>query len=77
TKDCDCLAKDDPRIVNDIGIMASRDPVAIDKASVDIILKLANKDVFKAGYPETDWSTQLNYAAAMGLGSLDYDLKEI
>lgn len=75
TKDCDCLAKDDPRIVKDIGIMASSDPVAIDKASVDIVLKEAGTDVFKDGYPETDWSVQLKYAEKFGLGSLDYELE--
>lgn len=77
TKDCDCLAKDDPRIVRDIGILASTDPVAIDKASVDLILKAANKDVFKAGYPETDWSAQLRYAEKLGLGSMEYKLETL
>jgi uncharacterized protein len=77
TKDCDCLAKDDPRIVKDIGILASSDPVAIDKASVDMILEAAGNDVFKAGYPETDWSAQLKYAAKLGIGALDYSLKVI
>lgn len=77
TKDCDCLAKDDPRIVKDIGILASSDPVAIDKASVDMVLEAAGNDIFKAGYPETDWSAQLKYAAALGLGTLDYSLEVI
>lgn len=77
TKDCDCLAKDDPRIMDDIGILASSDPVAIDKASIDLIKKTAGKDVFTAGYPETDWSAQLKYASSMGLGSLNYTLEEI
>jgi len=77
TKDCDCLAKDDPRIVRDIGILASKDPVAIDKASVDMILNAAGKDVFKEGYPETDWSSQLTYAASLGLGSLEYTVEAL
>lgn len=77
TKDCDCLAKDDPRIVKDLGMLASSDPVAIDRASVDIIKEAAKKDVFREGYPETDWSVQLGYAAKIGLGSLDYKLEEI
>ena len=77
TKDCDCLAKDDPRIAPDLGILASRDPVAIDKASVDLIRNAADKDVFTEGYPETDWSTQLKYAEAIGLGSTDYILEDI
>ncbi len=77
TKDCDCLAKDDPSIVGDIGILASSDPVAIDKASIDLVLSASLKDPFKEGYPQADWSVQLNYASRMGLGSQEYDLVEI
>lgn len=77
TKDCDCLAKDDPRIVDDLGILASNDPVAIDKASIDLIKSSGGKDVFTAGYPETNWSAQLKYACMMGLGSLEYIMEEI
>jgi uncharacterized Fe-S center protein len=36
TKDCDCFDRADmPRIVEDIGILASTDPVAVDKAAID------------------------------------------
>lgn len=77
TKDCDCLAKNDPNIVNDLGILASSDPVAIDKASVDLIRAAAGRDIFTAGYPETDWSSQLSYASSMGLGSTEYILEEV
>lgn len=77
TKDCDCLAKDDPRIVKDLGILASSDPVAIDKASVDLIRGAALSDVLTAGYPQTDWLSQLKYAESMGLGTLDYVLEEV
>lgn len=77
TKDCDCLAKDDPRIVADLGILASSDPVAIDKASIDLVKTAAGKDVFTDGYPETDWSAQLKYANIMGLGDLSYTLEEV
>lgn len=77
TKDCDCLAKDDPRIVDDIGILASSDPVSIDKASVDMVLDRAGKDIFKSGYPETDWSVQIRYAQSMGLGNMEYELVTI
>ncbi|MFX0196568.1 MAG: DUF362 domain-containing protein [Candidatus Hodarchaeota archaeon] len=37
TPHCDCLPYGDMPIVPDIGILASRDPVAIDKASIDMI----------------------------------------
>lgn len=74
TKECDCLAKDDPRIAADIGILASNDPLAIDKASFELVNKSAGKDIFKEAHPKRDGWKQLNYAAKIGLGSLDYAL---
>jgi hypothetical protein len=74
TKECDCMAKDDPRIAADVGIFASNDPVAIDKASFDTINKSEGKDIFKEVHPKRDGSKQLHYAAKLGLGNLDYDL---
>jgi hypothetical protein len=75
TKDCDCMAKDQPDIVEDIGILASVDPVAVDKASADLMLKGGQKDVLRAGY-DLDWSLQLKHGVRIGLGSLDYELIE-
>jgi uncharacterized protein len=77
TRDCDCLAKDEPRITQDIGILASGDLVSIDKASADLLNSSGKKDIFKAEYPQIDWTVQLKYAAKLGLGSLDYKLIEI
>ncbi|MCK5096657.1 MAG: DUF362 domain-containing protein, partial [Desulfobacteraceae bacterium] len=37
TPKCDCLPFNDYPIVRDIGILASKDPVAIDQASVDLV----------------------------------------
>jgi hypothetical protein len=77
TKDCDCMAKNEPPICDDIGIMASVDPVALDKASVDMITKTNGRDIFKIGYPDIDWSVQLNHAEAIGLGKIHYDIEEL
>lgn len=76
TKDCDCMAKDDPRIVQDIGILASSDPVAIDKAAIDLLIKYAGCDRLRAkeNYKSIDWNIQLEYASQIGLGNLDYKL---
>jgi uncharacterized Fe-S center protein len=74
TKECDCLAKDDPRIAPDIGIFASVDPVSVDKASFDAVKSACGKDIFKEAWPERDWSKQLNYAQKIGLGNLNYEL---
>ncbi len=78
TRDCDCLAKDQPLIVEDIGIFASSDPVACDKASADMVLKKANIDVFKKEYPKASpYMEQISYAAKIGLGNLDYELQNV
>ncbi|MDD5427636.1 MAG: DUF362 domain-containing protein [Candidatus Omnitrophica bacterium] len=77
TKECDCLAKDDPRIIPDIGIFASTDPVSVDKACYDVCVNASGKNIFRIVHPKRDGSIQLNYAARMGLGSLDYELIEL
>ena len=78
TKNCDCMAKSEPSIVKDIGIFASADPVACDKAAADKVLIEAGGDVFKEVYPRADNGlSQLKYAEEIGLGSMDYDLVDI
>lgn len=77
TSECDCLAKDDPRIVPDIGIFASIDPVSVDKACYDACINSAGKDIFNVVHPGRDGSKQLKYAAKLGLGDLDYELVEL
>jgi uncharacterized protein len=84
---CDCHPHADAPLVRDIGILASTDPVAIDKASADLINQepglpgncLAKtpgpgEDKIKAVYPHIDWMIQLDYAREIGLGSTDYEL---
>jgi uncharacterized Fe-S center protein len=77
TKECDCLAKDDPAIAPDIGIFASGDPVAIDKACLDLINAACGKDIFREAHPQRDGMKQLRWAQQLGLGSVDYSLVEI
>ncbi len=76
TKDCDCMAKDQPEMVGDIGILSSADPVALDKASADLVVERSGKDIFRAGY-DIDWSSQLRHGAEVGLGSLEYELVKL
>jgi len=77
TKDCDCMAKDDPRIVEDIGLLASLDPVAADKAAADMVIRRGGgADAFRRGY-DIDWSFQLSHGEKIGLGSMDYELIDI
>lgn len=77
TKDCDCMAGDQPPIVEDIGILASLDPVAVDKATADLVVEHGHgKDPFRKGY-KIDWSMQLSHGEQIGLGSMDYNLVEL
>ena len=70
------------------GILASKDPVAIDQASVDLVNQepaLADaclktntgpgEDKFMGVYPKVDWRIQLEYAEKIGLGSCAYTLE--
>ena len=90
TPACDCNPFSEIPIVNDIGILASADPVAIDQASVDLVnqeegnrsSKLhghrgSGEDKFRAVYPKIDWSVQLDYGEEIGLGTRRYDLTQI
>ncbi len=90
TPDCDCVPWSDAPIVSDIGILASRDPVAIDQASCDLVnrqMGLANSLLQKNHEPGADkflgvWEStlgniQLDYGAEIGLGNKEYRLIEI
>lgn len=90
TPDCDCVAWSDYPIVPDIGILASKDPVAIDAASYDLVNKqmgLKNSmleknfeegaDKFRGMWSEVDARYQLVYAEKIGLGSMDYHLIKV
>lgn len=77
TKECDCIAKDDPRVAPDIGILASVDPVSIDKASLDLVSKVCGRNIFKELHPNRDGTKQLRYAYELGLGNLEYELIEL
>ncbi|MFZ5644096.1 MAG: DUF362 domain-containing protein [Bacillota bacterium] len=87
--DCDCFSFNDAPVVRDIGILASKDIVAIDQSSVDLVnkelvlpgTKLEGKktegDIFRALHPGIDWKRQLEYAEEIGLGARAYQLLKI
>ncbi|MFC1502244.1 DUF362 domain-containing protein [bacterium] len=77
TKDCDCIAKGQNPVLPDIGILASTDPVAIDAASLNIILDKTGKSLTDVSYPRVDPWAQIKHGEAIGLGKTDYDLVEV
>lgn len=87
TPSCDCLGASDVPIVDDIGILASTDPVAVDQAAVDLVTEAQGnptsrlkshcapgEDKIRGLYPDIDWEVQLEYAEEIGLGNRAYEL---
>lgn len=86
---CDCYGHNDMPIVPDLGILASRDIVAIDQAAADLVNQSPGHpgsclkdlspgaDKFRDVYPQIDWEIQLDYAEKLGLGRRQYELIKI
>jgi uncharacterized Fe-S center protein len=87
---CDCYGHADAPIVNDIGICASTDPVAVDQACADLVnaapgnrntaLKSGFEpggDKFRGVSPDIDWEIQLEHGEKVGVGSRRYQLVRI
>jgi uncharacterized Fe-S center protein len=76
-KDCDCLASNPADLlIRRAGILASRDPVALDQASLDLMERHLGGPLRRAAY-DIDFEPQLAAAEALGLGSRDYRLVEV
>lgn len=74
TKNCDCLGVDEKPLLEDIGILASLDAVALDRAVLDLVKEQAGRSLESMSYPEVDGSIQIDYAESLGLGSSSYEL---
>ena len=68
TKDCDCLNIEQEPVCDDIGILASLDPVAIDQAVLQLVRERAGKTLEALSYPDRDGAIQIAYAEEFGLG---------
>ncbi|MEW6556307.1 MAG: DUF362 domain-containing protein [Elusimicrobiota bacterium] len=77
TKFCDCYETKENPLIDDIGILSSDNPVAIDMASVELVNKKFGADFFKHIFPDIDWSVQLEYAEKLGLGMRKYELTQL
>jgi len=74
SKDCDCMPLYE-NICDDIGILVSTDPVAVDSASLDLVEKTSGKALSKLAY-DIPYKFQIDYAAELGFGSSKYELIE-
>jgi len=77
TKDCDCFGVDQPKLIPDIGILASIDPVAVDKATLDITADIHRQTLAELSYIKQNAMIQITHAAKIGMGSLEYELIEV
>lgn len=77
--DCDCVAEPEPVHMEDIGILASLDPVALDRACVDMVYN--SPDPGKKHLIERMESRRathlLDYAEELGLGTQKYELVNV
>ena len=74
TNDCDCFSVKQEKCIPDIGILASFDPVAIDKATLDLTAQRHGKTLAELAHARNDAMIQISHAAKVGMGSLEYDL---
>jgi uncharacterized Fe-S center protein len=70
TKECDCIGKTQKVIASDIGVLASSDPVALDRASLDLLVKKEGKKMFRGEHT-------LEHAEKLGTGKQEYKLIEV
>ena len=71
TRGCDCESHKMTPFMQDVGILASVDPVAVDAASLDLVQERKGRKIFNRG------RHTLAHARTVGLGATDYRLIEI
>ena len=77
--DCDCCSVAEDPCIKDIGILASLDPVAIDKACIDLVYNSNDpgKDHFIERVESRNGTLTIKASEQLKLGSTDYELIEI
>ena len=77
--DCDCCSVAEDPCMKDIGILSSLDPVAIDRACLDLIYASDDpgRDHFLERVKSRNGAHTIEAAAALGFGTTDYELIEI
>ncbi|NHJ39055.1 MAG: DUF362 domain-containing protein [Asgard group archaeon] len=75
TMKCDCVGTKQEPFMEDIGILFSKDPIAIDKASIDLVIDRYGDDPFKEHNKNSVHI--LKYGEQLGLGKIKYELLEV
>lgn len=89
TPTCDCWNFSAPPAVADIGYLASKDPVAIDQAAAELVMRSIMDGALVGLAPDENmqetflgahgasWNHQLAWAQELGLGSREYELVRV
>jgi uncharacterized Fe-S center protein len=77
--DCDCVHEAEDPCMKDMGILVSLDPVAIDRACLDIVINSDDpgKEHFLERVRTRNGEHTIDVAEELGVGSKEYDLIEI
>ena len=75
--DCDCSSNPAEPDMHDIGILASFDPVALDKACVDLVYAAPDGKSLIERIESRNGTLTLKYAEEIGLGSQQYSLVNV
>ncbi len=77
--DCDCCAVAEDPCMKDIGILSSLDPIALDKACVDLVYnsKDPGRDHLVERIESRNGTHTIDEAANLGFGTKEYELIEI
>ena len=77
--DCDCCKVAEDPCISDIGILSSTDPVALDKACIDLVYNSSdpNKEHLIERIESRNGTHTIYEANKRGIGSLEYELIEI
>jgi uncharacterized Fe-S center protein len=75
--DCDCSANPAAPDMHDIGILASLDPVALDKACVDLVYAASDGRSLIERMESRNGILTVTHAAEIGVGSLSYELVKL
>jgi uncharacterized Fe-S center protein len=77
--DCDCCKVAEDPCMQDIGILASLDPIAIDQACIDLVIKSndSGKEHFMERVNSRNGIHTIEAASDLGFGTREYDLIEV
>lgn len=77
--DCDCCAVAEDPCLKDIGILASTDPVAIDRACIDLVMQSGDRgrEHFMERVKSRNGEYTIKCAESLGYGTTNYELVSI